>query len=135
MNDKKTIGIILILAGIGLFIISFAFVKGYDKRDGLLGSLGRMEFVLRESREIPKPEPTRPAPALAPLSAPESPRPAPTAETHRIVEDFQPVEEVKENATERPTVVLPFKYFFAIDIAIIFVGIGFLILPKQRSAR
>jgi hypothetical protein len=119
MNNKKTIGIILILVGIGLFIISFAFVKGYDNRDGFLGSLGQMKFVLREGESL-KPEAPRPA---------EAPLTAPPVEPPRIVEDFKPVE---EDAIKRP-IAVPYKYFFAIDIAIIFVGIGFLMLPKRSS--
>jgi len=115
MNNKKTIGIILILVGIGLFIISFAYVKGYDNRDGFLESLGQMEFVLRKGDQ-PKPETPRPA------------------------EDFHPVKEgevilipVEEEDAINSHIAVPYKYFFTIDIFIIFVGIGFLILPKRSS--
>jgi hypothetical protein len=98
MNNKKTIGIIFILVGISLFIISFAFVKGYDKRDGFLGSLGQMEIVLKEGSD-----PTTPG--------------------------FHPIDERNSH------IAVPYKYFFAVDIALIFVGIGFLILPKRRSMK
>jgi glucan phosphoethanolaminetransferase (alkaline phosphatase superfamily) len=78
-NTKKRRGLILVLVGIGLFIISLAFVDGYDRADGLIGNLSQMVFV--------------------------------------ISDDY----------------LLPYRYFFVIDIVIIFVGIGYLVLPKPAS--
>lgn len=128
MNNKQRTGAILILVGIGLFIISFAFIKGYDKQDGLLGSLGQMEFVLREG-DMPKPEAPRPAEAPAPPSSEKQDVVILPDKEIKVISDFIPVE--KED-TKKTHIAIPYKYFFTIDIAIIFVGIAFLILPKKN---
>ena len=118
MDNKKTRGIILILVGIGLFIISFAFVKGYDRGDGLLGSLQQMEFVLRAVEIIPSPEAPRPA------CMPDKPKYQECIEIQKAAEEAsQKRAELNEEAMKR-RIAIPYKYFFTVDIAIIFVGIA-----------
>jgi hypothetical protein len=125
MNNKKTIGIILILVGIGLFIISFAFVKGYDNQDGFLGSLGQMEFILREV-EFEKIKAEYPCPVC-----PENDHDCLEVK-EKCAADHEISKQINEDIMKR-RIALPYKYFFAVDIIIIFTGITFLILRKKSA--
>ena len=125
MSNNSKVGAILSLVGIGLLIISFAFAKGYNKDEGLLVSLGQMEFILREV-EFEKLKGGYPCPVC-----PENDH-----DCLDVKEKCKADNEIRKKIDEdimKRRIAVPYKYFFAVDIIIIFAGITFLILRKKSA--
>ena len=125
MSNNSKVGAILSLVGIGLLIISFAFAKGYNKDEGVLASLGQMEFILREV-EFDKIKAEYPCPVC----------PEKDHNCLEVKEKCDANHEISKQINEdimKKRIVVPFKYFFAVDIIIIFSGITFLILRKKSA--
>jgi len=135
MVKARKIGIILFLMGICLLLISFAFVSHYDKKLGLLGSVSKMEIVLKEGTWLPYP------PGYIPPKPAEAPRPVPrTSEEYKqYMEQDREYERIYLDPLKNFTphyegrISIAFKYFFAIDMVIIFLGITAIILSKTNA--
>lgn len=135
MANARKIGIILFLIGICLLLISFAFVSHYDKKLGLIGSLSKMEIVVKEGTWLAYP------PGYIPPELAATPRPEPrTPEEYKQYKEqdreyeriyFDPLRNFTPHYEGRISIV--FKYFFAIDMVIIFLGITAIILSKTNA--
>lgn len=145
MRTDKKIGIILILTGICLFLLSLLFL-GYRDKDrygeeneiiyfkyivaerGLIENINELDIVIKKGRWLEYP------PGYIPADAP---RPTPTSpeeykqymkenrEHERIWKDFTP--------HYKGRIAIPFKYFLTADIIIIFWGIGIIIFSKSNK--
>ncbi|MDI6789647.1 MAG: hypothetical protein QME44_03035 [Thermodesulfobacteriota bacterium] len=130
MLKARRVGIILFLIGFCLLIISLAFVSGYNKNLGLLGSVGKMEIVLKEGTWLAYPPGYSPPPA---------PLPAPVPPSDPFYEQYMDLEKIYIDPLKNFTphyegrIAMLFKYFFAIDILIIFGGILAMILSKANT--
>jgi hypothetical protein len=134
MVKARKMGIILFLMGICLLLISFAFVSRYDKKLGLLGSVSKMEIVLKEGTWLAYP------PGYIPPKPAEAPRPPPrTPEEYKQYKEqdreferiyLDPLKKFIPHYEGR--IAIAFKYFFAIDMIIIFLGITAMILSKTN---
>lgn len=141
MRTDKKIGIILILTGICLLLLSAVFLgyrdedkyegemKGfyyeYIKKIGLVGDIKELDVVIKKGKWLGAQPGYIPAPA--PLPSPTSPELE--REYERLYRDpwknFTPHYEGR--------IAIPLKYFFAADIIIIFVGIGIIIFSKSNK--
>ena len=120
MSKAKKIGIVLILIGICLPIVSLGFASNYYPRLGLIRNIQMMEIVLR-----------------------------PELLGNNIITDFQPIKEVppekkpkelKSNDWEivkeepiKPKIAIPYKYIFALGVVLIFAGIGIIVLSSNKK--
>lgn len=122
-----------------MLVISFAFVSSYDKKLGLLGSVSKMEIVLKEGAWLEHPpgyipRKTEAKPPEAPLPPPRSPE-----EYRQYMEREREYERIYLDPLKKFTphyegrISMPFKYFFAIDMVIIFLGITAIILSKTNA--
>ena len=135
MGKVRNIGIILFLIGFCLLVISFVFVSHYDKELGLLGSVSKMEIVLKEGAWLAYP------PGYIPSKPAEAPRPIPRSpdEYKQYMEQDREYKKTYLDPLKHFTphyegrISLPFKYFFAIDMVIIFIGITAIILSKTNA--
>ncbi|MGQ9570712.1 MAG: hypothetical protein ACUVUQ_07710 [Thermodesulfovibrionales bacterium] len=59
MSKTKKAGIILILLGIGLPLISLPFASKYDPRSDLIGNIQEMEIVIEKSKALKYGEPRK----------------------------------------------------------------------------
>ena len=105
MTKYKQIGIVLILIGFFLPLISFTFADGYNPRLGFWWSVPKMNVNLWKTQNLPRPSPNNP--------------------------NIVPAEDLPDEL--KPSVTLPFKYPFSLGIFTILVGIGFAVLPKHSK--
>lgn len=130
MHKGKKIGIILILVGLCLLLVSLAFISGYQQKLGLLGSISDMELVLKEGKWVDYPQGY--TPPAAPLPAPVPPD-DPFYERYKELEKtyIDPLRNFTPHYEKR--IAIPYKYFFGLDIILIFLGIGIVIFSKSNK--
>lgn len=115
MNKYRRIGIILILLGIFIILISSVFANGYNPVLGFWWSVSEMEITLWDKNiELTKHEKDLAAGKTMPL----------TDYDRAIVEGGRQVR----------SVVLPYKYTFSLGLCLIFMGFAFLILTTPKKA-
>ncbi len=138
--DKKRVGIILILVGVAANLLSLIFSSGYDSKGGFLGSIGTMEFILKEN------------PYPLPMQRPEPPTYDEMMRTKELAiqnvynRKYQDeygiflneyIKYAQQSADylegEKQVIFFPYKYFLAFDIIVIFIGIGFVMLAGKRA--
>jgi hypothetical protein len=131
--QKKRIAIVLILIGIASFFLSVLFATGYEPGYGLLGNVERMEFVLREN---PVNEPI----SLSFFDRIEAEKRLGRKETEdesgkREAEEQKKYEKWWEAYWEgqKNRIAVPYKFFLAADIIIVFTGLGLLIVPAKET--
>jgi uncharacterized membrane protein len=119
MSKAKKIGIVLILVGICLPVISLGFASGYYPTRGLIGNIQSMEIILREESYI-----------LTPWSEDT----IDTGDTGRIIKE----EDITNNFEPVPVkskIAIPYKYIFAVGIVLVFSGIGIMVLSNTKQDR
>jgi hypothetical protein len=113
MSKVKKIGIVLILVGICLPVITLGFTSGYSRNAGLIGNIQRMEIVL-----IPG---EKPSPVPAPPNAP------PPERGLLRFDDIPIIKPIK------PELAIPYKYIFAFGVVLVFAGIGTIALSNSKK--
>ena len=130
MRKCKKAGIILILVGFCLLIISFAFISGHQQKLGVLESMSDMELILNEGKWIAYPRGYTP---------PAAPLPAPVPPDDHFYERYKELEKIYITPLQNFTphyenrIAIPYKYFFGLDIILIFLGIGIVTLSKSNK--
>jgi hypothetical protein len=107
METEKKTGVILIVIGICIPLLSLPFVTGYERQKGILGNVYetgiRLQRVDTEKREAGiKPETEKPKS--------EKPKTEGTKDTRSFIERFTPR-------------MLPLRYILALGVFLIFLGI------------
>ena len=117
--DKKRVGIILMLVGIAALLVSLVFSSGYNSDEGFLGSIRKMEIVLREN----------------PAGSAPVPLPNPSADIE--LQKRLDIEYERRCAAyelgEKQRVAFPYKYFLAVDIVFFFIGLGYVVLAGEKA--
>lgn len=136
--QNKRIGIILILVGVASFFLSFLFARGYDPKVGFLGSIGHMEFVLREN---PVSKPFDDSEFIQEMIRLKMEKDRLEGKKSKPGEIFQMIIDDPQNKRwqeywegERNRIAIPYKFFLTVAIIIIFTGIGLLIVPKKQTS-
>ncbi|OGD54612.1 hypothetical protein A3K80_04985 [Candidatus Bathyarchaeota archaeon RBG_13_38_9] len=136
--QNKRIGTILILVGIASFFLSFLFATGFDSKVGFLGSIGRMEFVLRENTVSKPYDDSEYINEMIRLKMEkdrlEGKKAKPGEIFQMIIDDPQNKRWQEYWEGERKRVAIPYKFFLTVDIITIFTGLGFLIVPKKQPS-
>jgi len=136
MHKGRKVGIILILVGLCLQLVSFAFVSNYNPEWGVLDNISSMELVIKEGYSQQKEidyAMSLPDPAPAPDAyVPGEPFPKEEPSYKEWI-----INDIKAHPDEI-RIALPYKYFYCLDIILIFLGIGLVIfgkLEKKESAK
>ncbi|NCO83254.1 MAG: hypothetical protein COZ31_05630 [Nitrospirae bacterium CG_4_10_14_3_um_filter_44_29] len=109
MSTRKKIGMILVLVGLFWFLISFVLIPGYSPALGFIAHLNNMtttEIVLKEGQ----------------------------VKEESILDMFMKRVEPLKNFSPQyeGRIAIPYKYLFILNIAIIFTGLGMLLLSSKR---
>ena len=112
-------GTYLIIAGIALFIISIAFIKNYIPGEGLIYNLLETDLVIKEESE----------PDIKLMPEPRN--------KLNLVDDagvFKSGEEIQFDPWWKGKISFPYRYFFSIDMLLIFTGVLFKYFLKDKDA-
>ena len=138
--DNKRVGIVLILVAIAAFLISVVFSEGYNSSAGFIESISKMNIILSGSNIV---APQLPVPIPAPVVAPSAQWKDFSTEVEDRLKMIKAERELKEKEEQdkkwaeyekalSSRIAIPFKFFLAGDITMLFTGIGFLIIPSRR---
>lgn len=153
MSTRKKIGMILVLVGSFWFLISFVLIPGYNPGLGFIWHLNYMtttEIVLKEGRWLQLPDGYVPPPSLPSaltlsklMLNSQKQEPMPMDQYLQLSDEYdKKYKEYQEKYGEplknftphyEGRIAIPYKYLFILNVAIIFTGLGMLILSKQTT--
>jgi hypothetical protein len=122
----QRIGITLIFVSIFLFICSFAFIQKYNPIIGFVESMNRMEIVLSDGKYII----SRDLVELLNKDQKGENLTLPKNTTILPSTKNKSMEELLEEAHWEGRISFPYKWFFVVDMALLFAGLYLFLRPR-----